>query len=576
MPAVDDQDRFFTGQSSSSVPRHVLGEGSIARLINGRFVEGAITNGVGFDELVFNFPGAAGPAAKNTDRLFASNVTYEELLRRGDIQLFAPMQNVTGTFLVVVLSGRLILLDLKRGSAWDVTPVDAFLPPSSTTYRHPLSYLDNDGGTFGVGGYLVIFNYPNRPIFVNHIEARPSRAGASYEMPPMRLGVTGATRAFTISGDNLMWASDPVGGASSLAPLTYAETLSPDGDFKGQIFTIGSALDIEYVTNVSRLPRFSGPTQEFLAYNILVSTENKKFTISAGFPRATWETGQFINYVGSLDGIAGPEASTNIGDVLIYMSTTGRIKSIAQDQERETGLTENFLDDPLGQYMCHCEANFYFRDWYRTLNHSRSGMKFNKDRLYTTVYPFYAPAIGQFGQAQQSYSHRALAVASLDPETDLGERASFTWEGFYDWLQPTHVAVIDGHLHVFSKDVWGRNKIYRENFTKVDDHPTTIYTRGYFAGVPGKSKSLMKGTLYFRKLAGPVKVTISYLVNDVWICGAECEATSKLLRFNITRNRCRTDSWGIPLKIDIDHGGCRFELESIRVDGETHSDEKIL
>jgi len=382
MAAIDDQDRFFSGQHSSSIPRHLIGEGTVARLINARFIEGAITNGVAFDELPVTFSEGIN------QRVFASRVTYDELLARGDVQLLGPLVNFTGKFLVCVISGVLFLIDLRDLKAWDVTPIDSFLPTSSLQHRAPLSYIDNDGGTYGVGGYFVLFNWPNLPIFINQEGARLSKGQKLFEMPPMRLGATGATRAFTISGSNIMWASDPVGGAESLAPLTYKETI--DGDFKGQTFTIGSALDIEYVTNISRLPRFSGPTADFLAYNMLVSTQNKKFTIAAGFPRATWEVSQFINYTGSLDGIASPLASTNIGDVLLYVSTTGRIKTIAQDQERETGLTETFLDDPLGQYLCHCEASFYFREWYRTLDHSRSMMTFNRDRLYTSVYPFFA------------------------------------------------------------------------------------------------------------------------------------------------------------------------------------------
>jgi len=565
MATQDDRDRFFTGQVDASSPKHLLGEGTISRLLNGRFIEGAITNAIGFDEF---FPSYGGGEKA---RLFAKPTTYQQLIDRGDIQLVAPMQNTVGKFLVVVSSGVLFRIDLETCEAVDITPRDACLPINSCIY--PLSYLDNDGGTLGVGAYLVIFNYPNKTIFVEAIDARTAKE-SNYETPPSRMGATAGSRAFVISGDNLMWASDPLGGGSSLAPLTFQETY-PGGTFAGQIFTIGSALDIEYVTAICRLPRFLAASQDFTAQQLLVSTTRRKFIIAASAPRASWESIQFITYAGSADGIAGPLACTNIGDVLIYISTTGRIKTIGQDQDRETGLAEVFLDDPLGQYLCPCEASYYYRDWYQDLDHSRGVLKFVKDRLYATVYPISVPAIGQFGEDLSSPSHRALAVGSLDSTTQLGPKATIAWEGFYDWIQPIGVVTLENDLYVVSKDYYGKVHYLKQNLAKVDDHNTTIYSRGYFAQYEGKSRSMMKGSLYFRRLSGPIRVKISYLINENWICGSDCVVTEKLHRFVVSReSKCKTASWSIPIKVDIEHKGCRFELESIRVEGEIHREDK--
>ena len=347
------------------------------RLINSRFVEGAITNAIGFDELDISY--VAGPDA----RPFAASLTYDQILKIGDVQLVAPLDNVAGNFLVAVISGIIFSIDLDTCLATDITPQDACLPTTSCT---PLSYLDNDGGVYGAGGFLVIFNWPNRPIFINQDGARVSDED-NYEMPPSRLGATAGLRSFVISGDNTLYASDPFGGANELAPLTFQETLEPGADYFGQTYTIGNVLNNEYVTAICRLPKFLGPNQEFLAQSILVSTRHSKYIVAAGAPRDSWDNIQFITYAGSLEGVAGPLACTNIGDNLVYMSTGGRIKNISQDQARETGLVENFFDEPLGQYLCCQEANFHFRDWYRTLDHSRSVLKFHRDRLYATVYP---------------------------------------------------------------------------------------------------------------------------------------------------------------------------------------------
>lgn len=570
MASVNDQDRFFHGQLNASSPKHLLEEGTIQRLFNGRFIEGAISNGIGFDEIEPIF----SPTKKHSSdgvSPFTSPVTHTQILQGGDVQLVAPLDNIAGHYLVLVISGILYKLDLDSYMMTVITPTDSCLPASSSDTT--LSFTDNDGDTLGVGGYLVIYNYPNKSLIINHETARLAM-DSNYEVPPSRMGATGGSRMFTISGDNLMYASDPLGGASSLAPLTFQETLDPSGTYTGQIFTIGSSLDMAYITSICRLPRYMSASQDFLAHQLIVSTRNKKYVIAAAAPRSSWDSIQFISYAGSTDGIAGPLASTNIGDMLIYLSTTGRIKTLGQDQERDTGLAETFMDDPLGQYLCPCEANYHFRDWYRTLDHSRGIIKFTKDRVYVTVYPIEVPAIDSFGNSTQAPSHRAMAIGSLDSTTKLGPNAAITWEGFYNWLQPIGMATIKDDLYIVSKDNYGRIRFYKENFTKLDNHTTTIYTRGYFASFPGRSKSILEGSLYFRRLGGHIHVSISYLIDGEWVCGSSCGIHSKLHKFSFRKSRCKSDSASIPLKIDIDHNGCRFELESIFVSGEAHREEK--
>ena len=564
MASIEDRDRFFSGRHNSSVPQQLLAEGEVARLLNSKFVEGAISNSVSFDPIEITY------VEGNDKRVFASRVTYGEILRGGDVQLLAPLQNINGKFLIAVISGILFSIDLETCIAYDITPNDACLPENSCINQ--LSYLDNDGGVYGVGGYLVIFNYPNRPIFVNHEGARVSDEDA-YEMPVSKMGATAGNRAFVISGFNILWASDPIGGASSLAPLVFKETLKPGEPFFGDTYTIGSELDLEKVTAVCRLPKFLGPNQDFLAQNLMIFTERHRYIIAASAPRDNWADIQFITYAGNSDGPSGPLACTNIGDNIVYIAGTGRIKTIAQDSQRETALVENFFDDPLGQYLCPCEPNFYFRDWYKTLDHSRSIIKFNKDRLYATVYPFKSRAIGKFGEQLQTTSHRALAVASIDSRTVLGEQSNISWEGFYDWIKPAGMVILDGDMYVISKDEFGHIQFLKTNFVDPDAHTSTIYTRGYFSNVAGRGRSMLRGSLFFRVFSKGIKVRIAYLVNNKWICGTECVVEDNLLKFKISGKKCITDNFGVPLKIDIEHNGCRFELESVRVDGETHMQE---
>lgn len=213
MASTQAQDRYFSGQMVASTPSYLLSEGDVVRLINGRFIEGAITNAVAFDEFTLNYT--------NDKTLPTTTITNNDLLLRGDVQLAAPLENISGTFMVLLISGKLYQVDLSTGLTSTITPVSSFLPPTSKTY--PVSYMDNDGGVSAVGGYLVIFNGNNKPIFVTPENARLSNP-VEYEMMPARMGVTAGNRAFVVSAYNMMYASDPFGGANPLAPLTFQET----------------------------------------------------------------------------------------------------------------------------------------------------------------------------------------------------------------------------------------------------------------------------------------------------------------------------------------------------------------
>jgi hypothetical protein len=569
MPTIDDQDRFFVGEQNASTPKALIPEGTIARLINGRFVEGAISNGIGFDELDLKLLNGASTFIKR------GNITYGELLKLGDLQLVAPLQNTNGHFLFAVISGVLFQIDVDDLTIRDVTPTNSFLISHSSGPLQ-LSYLSNDGGISGSGGYLVIFNFPNKSILINQDKARLASVTA-YEMPPSRMGVTAAVRAFIITGDNIMLASDPYGGSNPLAPLTFEECLRQGADFYGQFFTIGSALDLDKITSVVRMPRLLGPSQPFLAQSILVSTETHKYIISAGMPRASWdaEGSGFIVYAGTSEGIAGPLSATNVGSSIVYTASTGRIKTFSQELEKENSLSENYFDNSLGQYAPREESDFHFRKWYETLDHSRSIIRYNRNRIYATVYPSEAPALNRFNEDCFSKTHRALAIGSLDPESRIGSQAAVTWEGFYDWLNPVGVVTLGTDLYVVSKSDTGLIQFFKENTLKRDDHQTTIYTRGYFAQAPGLSRTLTKVFLRFRRLAGPIKVTVSYLVDGKWVVGNSCTAKNKFTRIPITNKNTGFDT-SIALRIDIDHKGCAFELESIRAKAEAHREEKTV
>jgi len=124
--ALIDVDRFFSGKLDAATPAHLLEEGTVPRILNGRFIEGAITNALGFQEIPMTYVG--GPRI----RYFSSPLSYDDIFAYGDPQLLAPLTSPDGQFLVFVISGRLFIHDPRTGVMRDITPVDAFLPDDSS------------------------------------------------------------------------------------------------------------------------------------------------------------------------------------------------------------------------------------------------------------------------------------------------------------------------------------------------------------------------------------------------------------------------------------------------------------
>ena len=565
MPTLPSSDKYFSGSVKASLPSVLLGEGDVRRLINSKFIEGAITNGIAFDKFEITY------SEGNDKYVYLSNATYGDILNRGDVQLVAPLETPSGKYIVAVISGILFRIDLETCIATDITPTDALLPDSSMS--QPLSYLTNDGGVSGVGGTLVIYNYNNRPIFVTDRSSRLSDP-ADYEMPPARFGVSAGTRIINISGRNTLWASDPFGGGNPNAPLTFEETLKPAADYYGQIGKLGNSLGDEFVTGICRLPKYLGPSQDFLAHSVYVTTRNHHYIIQASAPRSTWDTIEFVAYAGAFEGFAGPLASTTMGSNIVYINTKGRLRTVTDNQKADSSLTNDSLDENIGQFLCPCEGNFYHRTWYEDLDHSRSIIKYAGERLYFTAYPFYTKAINKAGREVKAISHRALGIGNRGGLSTLGPEAILSWEGFNDNINPTAIITYtDDTVLVVSKNEYGKIEFFRNNLRNLTTKTSTIYTRGHFSNdKPNKGLTLKRGSIYFRQqLNKDMNIVVSYLANGTWIQGSTCSIDGNLAKFSIERPTKTFDS-SIPLKIDIDHKGCRFEVASIELSGEVAMD----
>lgn len=564
MANLPSNDRYFSGSVKASVPSFTLGEGDVRRLINSKFIEGAITNGVAFDKFEITY------SEGNDKFVYLSNATYGDILNRGDVQLVAPLETPSGKYVVAVISGILFRIDLESLIATDITPADALLPDSSMSQS--LSYLTNDGGVSGVGGTLVIYNYNNRPIFVTDRSARLSDV-AEYEMPPARLGVSAGNRIFNISGKNILWVSDPFTGKSN-APLTFEETLKVGADYYGQVGKLGSSLGDEFVTGMCRLPKYLGPSQDFLAHSVYVTTRNHHYIIQASAPRSTWDDIEFVAYAGAFEGFAGPLASTVMGSNIVYISTKGRLRTVTDNQKADTSLTNDNLDENIGQFLCPCESNFYHRTWYEGLDHSKSVIKYAGERLYFTAYPFYTTAINKAGRTVKAISHRALGIGNRGGLSTLGPEAILSWEGFTDYINPTAIITYtDDTVLVVSKNEYGKIEFFKNNLRNITDKTSTIYTRGHFSNdKPNKGITLKRGSIYFRQpLSKDMTINISYLANGVWMQGSTCSIDGNLVKFSIEKPTKTFDS-SVPLKIEIDHKGCRFEIASIELSGEVATD----
>ncbi len=393
----------------------------------------------------------------------AEHLKYWTLFRQGKFQCACYYRSSSGSFHIVVISGRIFAVDPLSGKIQHV-PIDipAGEDQSKTDTMHPRLRRIN----FAIAGrFLVLFDWSQqRPIIMDGLKAR--RAGTQSvfrtvnnvttelivpEIPPSRLGTFVQNRLFIGNEAHEFGAGDPVGGLNADAPITFEESLAPSSQYNGQFFSLGT-------TNVNNPITYMGYLQfadTSTGYGpLVVATDNSLYTFAANQPRSQWETGQF----GALSlynaGIAGPRAGVNVNSDLLFMSGDGQVRSLNMSRDDQS----KWANAPMSREV----SNWIVANDPSLLRYSVAASFGNK--VFFTVNPFTTTAILENGVQCFDVAFRGLVVLELDNVSGMGTNARPSWAGLWQGVCPMEICngIYDGShlLHLWSKDPGSVNNLY--------------------------------------------------------------------------------------------------------------------
>lgn len=564
-------DRFFQRGQNSSLPSVGIERGLTSRLLNCRISNGSIKPSYRWSQVrtnhvegLVNFQ-PLDPLARRGGGTFNFNITtnlsWEDLFCFGKYQGGRAVENVFGRFIVMVFGGVVFQYDIDT---CEICPIFGPDPCFDATCRRMC--LET------VGGWVAIANWPNLPVLVGPGGARYSNPNNN-EVGAVRLLTVSGGRLYVVSGFNDLIVSDPFSGSNSFAPLTFEETFLP-GPFYNDAYKIGSTLSPDYIVGLCPLPLRDAAAQEFNG-NLIVahSASGDKFFIDTTSPRSTWldSNNAFIR-----NGPAGPtmascRSCTQSEYESLYISSTGRIRTLSTDQESASGIIETYLDDPLGRFDTE-EKGWPIEQDYEELAHEISPIERFRSRIYAGVSPTSVIGINFKGERVIDYADQALAIGSLDSTTAFGERTPLSWEGFNTEVRPKDLFRFgDEELFCLSWEN-GKNVLKKLDFNSFSTRPSRVYTRSYFFNDNVREIQPTDCAIFVTNNTEKLHIELAYCIGDRWVnWGAMsidgcCDQVRLPVRFGQPLERCAGVGSTLQLRITVATGF--FDIDEIRVEAQ--------
>lgn len=404
--------------------------------------------------------------------------TYQDNLERGKYQGDCPYFYDDTEYFIIVISGLIYQIEVATGYAYVINEEDR------------LNQYSNRIICSNFGKYVQVFDYPDRPLIIegsNVFRTSEIEAGT----PASKNGIFNYNRGFVTNEFNEWLASDPVGGESPDAPLSFVETTNPQSPFFG-------AFDLGFKNRNTKINYLGSlPTNDSGIGALIISNGESIFSYTVNQPRSIinpdgslsdgWRSSVFGGELVSNVGVAGERAGVNYRRDLFFLSSTGYISTIkfarAQEQGSYTvrtlsGRSQNWLDTR-------------FKDLYKY-----AVLEVFEERLFTTCKPYRTTAIDTFGNIIEDFAHAGLLVHEFQTkqgEEDQRPVDAGMWTGIY----PMAMREVGGNFFILSKDV-GRNRLYR--LDKNADYDVIkgqnkqvgyrFYTKGYVFGDIDSRKDL--------------------------------------------------------------------------------------
>jgi hypothetical protein len=422
--------------------------------------------------------------------------TYKELFEFGKFQMAAPYYVGADRYIILVVNGLIYAFNIETNRL-------IHLPISDGSQLNPRATRVNWSAA---GDYLVIFDFPARPIIIDKLYARRSFAG-NMEVPVACIGAFNENRLYIGNAGTEFTGGDPVGStATPNAPITFQEVLTEQSPYYGQIFKLPTTAHNNPITFMGFLQVTDTSTG---IGSLLIGTSNALYAFATQNPRESWETQSFGSIVCYNAGVVGPRAFVNVNSDAFFLSYDGYVRSLSMSREEQ----QRWARVPLSR-----EVENWFKYWDNSLKPLAFTSAFN-NKIFFSVNP-YRVAVSDFDTSFpiSDYAHQGFVVLELDNLSSFGEPTRPTWAGLWTGISPMDAVCFEDRMFIISKDSSNINRIYEVNPELTYDSAncrirpirSRVYTRLYEFEDAFSNKELHSIDLNFENLKGDFKLDVAY------------------------------------------------------------------
>lgn len=449
---------FHLGQNSSKLP-YQIDDSNYFKGINVTTKGGYLSPRSGYIQTEFELENGEDFFTDNNGR----RIKYKDVFNRGKFQGATKYVTEMGERIVAVYSGLIFILNPKTKKAQyiEIDKEESSFRQIGNRYEPRTQRLNQYTARVNfsnAGTYLVIFDYPDRPVILDGYHAFRSPTGQTdtlgdpvYYVPATVMGCYNSNRLFVADASNSFTAGDPVGSlVAPKAPITFNEVYIEAGEYTGQVFSLGSVSKHTPITAMGFLQVLDTSTGVGPMY---VATKDAIYSYKTYLARSQWTEGNdaFGTMLLYNAGVIGQKAIDNLNSDIIFMSGDGHIRALTISKE----YTQSWENSPMDLDVW---------DWVYTDRPDLLDLTVVKsfaNKVFITVKPIVTDSIDLYGNYTYDYAFKGMVVLELDSTSSLTNKSSPVWAGIWTGVNVQDLVECNDELYMFTKDPDYRNQIYQ-------------------------------------------------------------------------------------------------------------------
>jgi hypothetical protein len=449
---------FHLGQNSSKLP-YQIDDSNYYKGINVTTKGGYLSPRSGYVQTKFELENGEDFFTDNNGR----RIRYKDVFSKGKFQGATKYVTEMGERIVAVYSGLIFILNPKTKKAQyiEIDKEESSFRQIGNRYEPRTQRLNQYTARVNfsnAGDYLVIFDYPDRPVILDGYHAFRSPTGQTdtlgdpiYYVPATVMGCYNSNRLFVADASNSFTAGDPVGSlVAPKAPITFNEVYIEAGEYTGQVFSLGSISKHTPITAMGFLQVLDTSTGVGPMY---VATKDVIYSYKTNMARSQWTEGNeaFGTMLLYNAGVIGQKAIDNLNSDIIFMSGDGHIRALTISKE----YTQSWENSPMDLDVW---------DWVYTDRPDLSELTVVKtfaNKVFITVKPIVTDSIDLYGNYTYDYAFKGMVVLELDSTSSLTNKSAPVWAGVWTGVNVQDLVECNDELYMFTKDPAYRNQIYQ-------------------------------------------------------------------------------------------------------------------